>query len=197
MSWKEHLRDIYFDLNHPIIYAGPTKIYRFLQTEGKYKVGIHAIRQFLQDIDAYSLQRPLRYKFKRRRVISQGRDALWDVDLAKVSNLTKDNVGIRYLFIAIDVFSRFLWVVPLKNKHHDSIIDGFKELFKTGRKPKEIRSDPGSEWKNRWVRTFLDKEEVEHYVTHNITHANYAERVIRTLKVMMYRYFTLSGHTIT
>ncbi|XP_033726667.1 uncharacterized protein LOC117316238 [Pecten maximus] len=194
MGWKEHLDNIYFDLNNPISYAGPEKIYKYLKKkkkkEGKYKIGIHAIRRFLQDIDAYSLQRPLRYKFKTRKVISQGIDALWDVDLADVSNLEKENDGIRYLFIPIDVFSRHLWVVPLKNKQHQSIIDGFKHIFGQGRKPQEVRSDPGSEWKNRWVKQYLDKEGVGHYVTHNVTHANYAERVIRTLKVLMYCYFT-------
>lgn len=81
-------------------------------------------------------------------------------------------------------------MAPLKNKHHDSIIDGFKKIFKSGRKPKEVRSDPGSEWKNRWVNAFLGEQGVVHYVTHNITHANYAERVIRTLKSLMYRYST-------
>ena len=64
MSWKDHLKSLYFDLNSPISYAGPEKIYKYLRKEGKYYVGIDAIRYFLQDIDAYSLQRPLRYKFK-------------------------------------------------------------------------------------------------------------------------------------
>ena len=110
MSWKEHLNNIYFDLKSPISYAGPTKIYKYLRQEGKYKVGLHAIRKWLQDIDAYSLQRPLRHNFKMRRVIAQGRDALWDVDLADVSNLAKYNDGTRYLLVAIDVFSRYLSV---------------------------------------------------------------------------------------
>ena len=190
MSWKKHLENIYFDLKSPISYAGPTKIYRYLKNEGRYKVGLHAIRKWLQDIDAYSLQRPLRYRFKTRRVISQGIDALWDVDLADVSNLAKHNDGIRYLLVAIDVFSRYLWVEPLKNKLHQSIIDALRKIFKTGCKPKELRTDKGSEWKNKWVASFLNKQNVHHYVTHNVTHANYSERVIRTLKVLMFRYFT-------
>jgi hypothetical protein len=80
--------------------------------------------------------------------------------------------------------------VSLKNKQHGSIIDGFREVLKSGRKPKEVRTDPGSEWKNKWVKAYLDKQEIHHYVTQNINHANYAERMIRTLKVLMYRYFT-------
>ena len=190
MSWKEYLESAYFDLNSPISYAGPLKIYRYFKNEGKYIVGIKAIRQWLQNVDAYSLQRPVRYKFKTRRVISQGVDFLWDIDLADVSNLAQENSGTRFLLVAIDVFSRYLWTVPLQNKKHDSIIEGLKEVFESGRKPKEIRTDPGSEWKNRWVKSFLNKQDIDHYVTRNPTHANYAERVIRTLKVLMHRYFT-------
>ena len=155
MSWKEHLENIHFDLKSPVSYAGPTKIYRYLKKEGRYKVGLQAIRRWLQDIDAYSLQRPLRHKFKTRRVIAQGIDALWDVDLADVSNLAKQNDGIRYLLIAIDVFSRCLWVETLKNKSHKSIIKGLQNIFGKGRSPKELRTDKGSEWKNKWVKTFL------------------------------------------
>ena len=148
MSWKEHLENIYYDLKSPISYAGPTKLYKYLKKEGRYKVGLHAIRRWLQDNDAYSLQRPLRHKFKTRRVIAQGIDALWDVDLADVSNLAKINDGIRCLLVAIDVFSRYLWVETLENKSHQSIIKGLQNIFKMGRIPKEIRTDKGSEWKN-------------------------------------------------
>ena len=59
-----------------------------------------------------------------------------------------------------------------------------------GRVPSEIRTDKGSEWKNKWVAAFLKKHNVHHYVTQNSTKANYSERVIRTLKGQMYRYFT-------
>mgnify|MGYP003688985447 CR=1 FL=1 len=58
MNWKEHLKNIYFDVKNPISYAGPTKIYQYLKNEGKYKVGLTPIKQCLKDIDAFSLQRP-------------------------------------------------------------------------------------------------------------------------------------------
>lgn len=138
-----------------------------------------AIKQWLQDIDAYSLQRPQRYKFKTNSVISQGLDFLWDVDLADVSALSEDNDNIKYLLIAIDVFSRHAWVRPLKNKLHGSVIDALNNIFKTGRKHKELRTDKGSEFKNRWVKDFFRRQGVDHYATQNVTHANYAERFIR------------------
>jgi len=107
MQWKEYLENKYFDTSSPISFSGPMKIYLYLKKIG-FKVGLHKIRRWLQDQDAYSLQKPLRHKFKRRRVISQGIDYQWDVDLADVSNLQKYNPDIRFLLIAIDVFSRFV-----------------------------------------------------------------------------------------
>ena len=94
------------------------------------------------------------------------------------------------MLIVIDVFSRYLWVIPLKDKTHTSIIDGFKKIFHQGRMPNRTRTGKGSEFRNRWVKAFFTQSDVKHYVTHNETKANYAERVIRTLKALMYRYFT-------
>ena len=123
-------------------------------------------------------------------VISQGLDFLFDVDLADVSNLARENNGVKYLLIVIDVFSRYLWVQPLKSKQHGPLIEGLRKILASGRIPKEIRSDKGSEFKNRWVNAFFKEKGIHHYVTQNETKANYAERVIRTIKSMFYRYFT-------
>ena len=190
MSWKKHLNSIYFDVKNPISYAGPTKIYRFLKKEGKYKVGLSAIKQWLQDIDAYRLQRPQRYKVKTNRVISQGIDFLSDADLADVGSLFEKNYDYKFLLVVIDVFSRYAWVKPLRNKKHENIVDALKEVFQGGRIPTELRTDKGKELTNRWTKQYLRRRGVHHYVTQNVTHANYAERFIRTLKTMMYRYFT-------
>lgn len=115
MDWKEHLKSIYFDVKNPLSYSGPTKIYRYLKKEGKYNVGLSAIKQWLQDIDAYSLQRPQRYKIKTNMVILQGLDFLWDADLADVTSLSKQNVDLKFLLVAIDDFSPYAWGRPLEN----------------------------------------------------------------------------------
>ena len=189
-DWKKYLTEIYYDANHPASFAGPTKLYQIVKQEGRYNIGLHRIKQWLQDQDAYSLQRPLRYKFRRNRVVVDGVDAQWDIDLADVSNLKKYNDGVKFLFVLIDIFSRHLWVIPLQDKKHSSIIEGLKRVFSEGRQPKWIRSDKGSEFNNHWVKSFLKKQNVGYFVTYNETKANYAERVIRTMKTMMYRYFT-------
>ena len=54
-----------------------------------------------------SLQRPLRRKFKRNRVISKGIDDQWDADLMDMTKFSKDNDGYSYILVVIDIFSKF------------------------------------------------------------------------------------------
>ena len=68
-DWKDHLSTIYFEPRHPAAFAGPKKIHKILKNDG-YTVGVHKIRQWLQDQDTNSLQKPVRRKFKRKRVIT-------------------------------------------------------------------------------------------------------------------------------
>ena len=77
----------------------------------------------------------------------------------------------------------------MKNKSHQNIIDSLKSVFQKGRKPHTLRTDKGSEFKNCWVKTYLKREGINVIYTQNETKANYAERVIRTMKNLMYRYF--------
>ena len=115
---------------------------------------------------------------------------MWDVDLADMANIADHNESNRFLLIAIDVFSNRLWVQPIPTKSHGSIIKAFERIFQqTTRRPRTLRTDNGTEFKNRWVKQFLKKEGIHAYTTKNETKANFAERVIRTLKGMIYRYF--------
>ena len=189
-NWREYLESVYYNPRHPGSFSGPVKLHKVVKSEKEHVISLKNIKQWIQDQDPYSLQKPVRYKFKRNRVVAKGLDALWDMDLADVSNIEESNKGVRFLLIVIDIFSRYLWVVPLANKKHTTVINGLKKVFSHGRKPQWIRSDQGGEFKNRWMKTFLKKESVGHFVTYNETKANYAERVIRTIKVLMYRYFT-------
>ncbi len=191
MTWQDYLKTIYFDPRQAGAFSGPKKVQQILSKDGQYNVSYDQVRKWLQDQDAYSLHQPVRYKFKRNRVISQGIDYLWDRDLADVANISVHNSGIKFFLILIDVFSKHLWVEPLKDKKHDSIISALQNIFgKTSRRPIMLRSDRRSEFANRWVCRFLKKENIKHYTTRNETKANFAERVIRTLKAKMYRFFT-------
>ena len=65
---------------------------------------------------ANELHKQIIKKFKRRKVYSSFRDNIWGADLADIQSLSKCNKGIKYLLCVIDLFSKYAWVVPLKDK---------------------------------------------------------------------------------
>ena len=65
---------------------------------------------------AEELYKPVIRKFQRRRVNVNGIDEIWAVDLIDMQAFSKDNNGIKYLLIVIDIFSKFVWIIPLKRK---------------------------------------------------------------------------------
>ena len=77
---------------------------------------------------ANELHKPIIRKFKKRKVYSSFRDNIWGVDLADMQSLSKYNKGIKYLLCAIDLFSKYTLVVPLKDKRGISIVNAFQKI---------------------------------------------------------------------
>ena len=138
----------------------------------------------MQNQDDYSLQKPVRRNFKRAKVIVSGPNEQLDVDLANIQSLSKDNDGITYLLVAVDVLSRYTWVEPLKNKTAKEVERGLIIILNQA-KPRKIRTDGGSKFNNRWVETLLENRHIYHHVTMNEVKANYVERFKRTIKTMI------------
>ena len=85
------------------------------------------------------LQEPIIRNLKKRTVYSGFILDLWGADLADVQLISKFNKGFRSLLRVIDVFSKYAWVVPLKDKKAVSIVNAFQKLLKKcNRKPKKI-----------------------------------------------------------
>ena len=85
-------------------------------------------------------------KFQRNQVITRGIDDLWQIDLADLQKISKYNDNNRYLVTCIDVFSKFAWVVPIKNKKSDTVLEAFKFIINSsGRKSNFLQSDQGTE----------------------------------------------------
>ena len=74
---------------------------------------------------AIELHKPIIRKFQKRRVYSTFKDNIWGADLADMQLLSKYNKGIRFLLCVIDIFSKYAWVVPLKDKKGISIVKAF------------------------------------------------------------------------
>ena len=139
---------------------------------------------------ANELHKPIIRKFKKRKVYSSFRDNIWGVDLADMQSLSKYNKGIKYLLCAIDLFSKYAWVVPIKDKKGTSIVNAFKKIISEGRKPNKIWVDQGSEFYNNTFKGFLKTNNIEMYSTYNEGKSVVAGRLIRTLKNKIFKHMT-------
>ena len=77
-----------------------------------------------------------RRNFNRNEIYAPEINSLWEADLAFVQDVAKENDGVNYLFVVIDVFSKFLWVRPMKIKTACSLVQAFDSILSEKRKPK-------------------------------------------------------------
>ena len=77
-----------------------------------------------------------------------GIDEIWGTDLLDLQAFSKDNDGIKYLLTVIDIFSKFVWVIPLKRKTVQEVASTFSRILKE-RKPSKIRVNEGREFYNK------------------------------------------------
>ena len=104
---------------------------------------------------------------------------------------SKFNKGFRFLLCIIDIFSKYAWVVPLKDKKGISIVNAFQKILKeSNRKPNKIWVDKGSEFYNNSFKKWLKDNDIEMYSTNNDRKSVVAERFIKTLKNKTYKYMT-------
>ena len=136
---------------------------------------------------ANELHKPIIRKFEKKKVYSTFKDNIWGVDLADMQLLSKYNKGI----CVIDIFNKYAWVVPLKDKKGISIVKAFQSILKqSNRKPNKIWVDKGSEFYNAYFKKWLRDNNIVMYSTHNEGKSVVAERFIRTIKSKIYKYMT-------
>ena len=146
---------------------------------------------------AEELHKPVIKKFNKRKVYSQFKDNIWGVDLVDMQLLSRKNKGIKYLLCAIDLYSKYAFVIPLKDKKGISIVNAFNKIIKqSNRKPYEIWVDQGSEFYNRVFKKWLSDNDIIMYSTFNEDKSVVAERFIRTLKGKLYKHMTVTGKNV-
>ena len=78
---------------------------------------------------ANELHKPIIGKFEKRKVYSSFKDNIWGDDLVDVQLISKYNKGIRFLLCVIDIYSKYAWVVSLKDKKCVTIVNAFQKLL--------------------------------------------------------------------
>ena len=125
---------------------------------------------------AEELHKPIIRRFKERTVYSVFKDNIWGADLADKQLISKFNKGFRFLLCVIDFFSKYAWVVPLKDKKDVTITNAFQKTLKEskrrqsqfeGPKPNKIWVDKGIKFYNSSFKIFLKDNDIEMYSIHN------------------------------
>ena len=126
---------------------------------------------------AKKLHKAIIRKFEKRKVHSSLKDNIWGADLGGVELISKFNKGIPILLCVIDIFSKYAWVFPLKDKKGVIITNPFQKILdELDRKPKKIWIDKGSEFYKRSTKSWLKDHGIDMYSTHNERKSVVAER---------------------
>ena len=185
------LKDSYYNPSSPACFSGVEKLYEFVKKNGQYKISKRSIKQWLAKQEAYTSHHPVRRRFKRPKVLSFSKNYQWDTDTANMVKYRKSNDNYGYFVVFIDIFTRYLYTRPLYTLTGKEMKQVMSNIFEeSGVKPKKIRSDQGSEYKNSEVTKFFRTSKVDQIFTYYETKANYAERVIKTIKLKTFKYLT-------
>ena len=112
-----------------------------------------------------------------------------------MQQFSKWNKGYRYLLMVLDVFSKYGWITPLKDKKGETVSEALKTLLKEGRTPRYLWVDKGKEYYNKHVKELLEKNNIQMYSTENEEKSSVCERWNRTIKTKMWKQFTVQGNT--
>eukprot|EP00732_Lithocolla_globosa_P002836 Lithocolla_globosa_v1_NODE_1995_length_2217_cov_64.659574.p2 type:complete len:155 gc:universal NODE_1995_length_2217_cov_64.659574:967-503(-) len=110
-------------------FVRPELFKKQLKEDGK-DITLEQLEEKLEGVEAYTLNKPAKRNFQRRRVYVGGIDDQWQADLVDMTRFSKENDGYKFILTVIDILSKYAWVVPLKNKTGVEVAKAFQEIFK-------------------------------------------------------------------
>lgn len=193
-SAKENkvLHDLYYDTKNPSALGGRRQLFL---SQKRLRKGLSTgdVKSWVSGQDTYTLHKPVRRKFNRRRTIVSGLNDQFQADLVEMQDFKKENKQFAYILTVIDVFSKFAWAIPLKTKKGKDVAMALSQVLEES-SCRALQTDKGKEFYNSEVQTLLKKHSVHHFSTNNEDiKASIIERWNRTLKTKLYRWFTASN----
>lgn len=183
---SELLRQAYYD---PASYSAFSGIQRL---QSVTKLPKKTVESWLKEQLTYTLHHRKRRNYKRQRYQVDNISEQWQTDLIDLRSLATENDDFNYIVVVIDVFSKYAWTAPIKRKSSDEIITVFKNILsESNTKPEVLVSDRGREYVNIKFQNYLKRQDIKYFsATDGETKACIAERFIRTIKELIFRYLT-------
>lgn len=189
-SLKSLLNDLYYSLDSPVSFSSLERLYQEAKQHDE-SVSRKDVKDWLSSQLTYTLHKSVRLNFNTRPVIVYDIDEQWQMDLVDLSKLSRYNSGFKHLLVTIDVLSKYAWIEPLKTKTASELKEAIESIFHhDGRKPAMIQTDKGTEFLNSLVRSMLREREIKLFTTNSERKASVVERLNRTMKSIMFKYFT-------
>ena len=157
------------------------------------RLPVSKVRQFLYSKASYTKFTLAARKFKRMRASARFKIEIWCMDLAYVDKLAKENNGVKYLLVGQDLFDRTVNAEGMKTKNSHETVKAFSSMITKKNRPKKIWVDTGTEFAGAFKR-FCAAEGIQVYSTMSEIKATFAERTIRSLKNILYRYMEDFGY---
>ena len=118
------------------------------------------------------------------------KENIWEADFAEMESLSSKNKNVKYLLCVIDVFTKYAWVKPLKDKKGKTVLNAFMEIVNESNcKPNKLWVDQGRKFYNKLMQEWLGNNNLM-YSTHNEGRSVIAEIFIKILKAKIYKKMT-------
>jgi hypothetical protein len=180
------MEDLYKQNNFPAL----NRFSQLLKENGIKKTQ-KEIKDFIEKQNVNQLHKPVqKVKNNLKFITASAPNEIWQIDLLDYQKYSRQNKGFKYIFICVDIFTRFARTEVIKNKTAMNAVDAFKKMAKD-EKPQAIYSDDGSEWKAEFNNLLKDKNiihQVNDFGDHNALGIIY--RFSRTIKNMIARFMT-------
>lgn len=189
---NKYLRSIYYNPTHPSSFGSINNLHK--TTKLKFPgIPKEFISDWLKEQYTYTLHKNSRKRFLRNRIYVSQVDEQWEADLVDMQEFSTKNNGFKYILTVIDILSKYLWAIPIKSKNSKNIVLAFDNIFKT-RKPLKIKTDKGREFENNEFKNLCVKNNINFFTSQDKKiKCSIVERVNRTLKNKMFKYFTANG----
>ena len=186
------MEKIYFNPRDPGSLGGVRRLYNAAKSMYP-NLTINDAKDWLSKQNVYTLHKPVFKNFSRNRIYTSFSNEQFEADIVDLRHLSRQNNGYKFILVVIDCFDKYLFATPLKSKSSIEVLSAFKKIFEI-RKPQKLRTDRGLEFNNKIFKKFCTKNAINYFTTTNSdVKCAIVERVNRTLKSRMFRYFTLKG----